>query len=609
MKKQKFITELKRNFFCGEINKSHVDQNAIIMGWVKKVRNHGGLLFIDVRDKTGIVQIVIDPKKEHLSKLSSVSLESVVAIQGPICLRPKDMISKKIKTGEIEIKAEHSTVLSPANTPPFLPEDHNVSEHLSLKYRYLALRSKYLQNKLQLAHEVYQSIRQELSQQGFTEINTPILYKTTPEGARDYLVPSRLHKGSCYALVQSPQIIKQLLMISGMDRYFQLARCFRDEDLRSDRQPEFTQIDMEMSFVNQEDILSINSRLVNILWKKFKNQNIESIPSLNYAQSIDEYGTDCPDLRNPLKAKDITDQIKNTEAGKTFPVFKQVLNKKGLIKALVVPGQESFSGNRIKTLTNEVKQLGLGGLVWVRSNGANKQVLSPASKWIPDEQLKSLFYESGGKENDIVFILAGLKHELHKPLDWLIRYLGKEQKLIQSDKDQFVWIRNFPLLEYDPKIKRWKACHHPFTAPVDEDVKLLEEFSKNSQNNQIGNIRAKAYDLVCNGQELAGGSIRIHDQHIQQNIFKALSLSKKECEEKFGFFLEALQYGTPPHGGIAWGVERLLMLLSGTDNIKDVLAFPKTTSGLCLMSSSPSVPQREQLLELGISFMNKQSFK
>ncbi len=609
MKKQKFITELKRNFFCGEINKSHTGQNAVIMGWVKKIRDHGGLLFIDVRDKTGIVQVVVDPKKEHLEEVSSVSLESVVAIQGPIYSRPMEMISKKIKTGEIEIKAEHFTILSLAETPPFLPEEHNVSENLSLKYRYLALRSKYLQNKLQLAHEVYQSIRQELSQQGFIEINTPILYKPTPEGARDYLVPSRLHKGSCYALVQSPQIIKQLLMVAGMDRYFQLARCFRDEDLRSDRQPEFTQIDMEMSFVNQEDVLEINSRLVSTLWKKFKNQNIESIPFLNYAQAMEEYGTDCPDLRNPLKAKDITDQIKNTEAGKVFPVFKQVLNKKGLIKALVVPEQESFSGNRIKTLTNEVKQLGLGGLIWIRSTGTDKQILSPASKWIPNEQLKSLFYESGGKENDIVFILAGLKHELYKPLDWLIRYLCKEQKLIQSDKDQFVWIRDFPLLEYDPKIKRWKACHHPFTAPVDEDVKLLEEFAKNPQNNQIGSIRSKAYDLVCNGQELAGGSIRIHDQKIQQNIFKILSLSEKECEDKFGFFLEALRYGTPPHGGIAWGVERLLMLLSGTDNIRDVLAFPKTTSGLCLMSSAPSIPQREQLLELGLSFMNKQSFK
>ena len=603
MKKQKFITELKRNFFCGEINKSHTGQNAVIMGWIKKVRDHGGLLFIDVRDKTGIVQVVVDPKKKHVAQLSSVNLESVVAIQGPVCSRPKETISKKIKTGEIEIKAEHFSVLSSADTPPFLPEEHNVSENLSLKYRYLALRSEDLQSKLQLAHEVYQSIRQELSQQGFTEINTPILYKPTPEGARDYLVPSRLHKGSCYALVQSPQIIKQLLMIAGMDRYFQLARCFRDEDLRSDRQPEFTQIDMEMSFVSQEDVLAINNQLVNTLWKKFKNQNIGSIPSLPYTQVMEEYGTDCPDLRNPLKAKDITDQIKNTESGKAFPVFQQVLNKTGCIKALVVPGQEAFSGNRIKKITNEIKKLGLGGLVWVRSN--EKQITSPMSKWISDSALKNLFHTSGGKENDIIFILAGLKQELYKPLEWFIHSLGKEY--LKTDKDQFVWITNFPLLEYDSKIKRWKACHHPFTAPTDE--KLLEEYSKNPQNSQLGSLQAKAYDLVCNGQELAGGSIRIHDQQTQQHLFKALSLSEKECKEKFGFFLEALRYGTPPHGGIAWGVERLLMLLSGTDNIRDVLAFPKTTSGLCLMSSAPSVPQREQLLELGISFMNKQSFK
>ena len=605
MKTQKFITELKRNFFCGEINTSHVDQTAVIMGWVKKVRDHGGLSFIDIRDKTGVIQVVVDPKKENLAELSSVSMESVVAIQGPVCLRPKEMISKKIKTGEIEIKAKHFTVLSPADTPPFLPEEHNVSENLSLKYRYLALRSEYLQKKLQLAHEVYQSIRQELSQQGFIEINTPILYKPTPEGARDYLVPSRLHKGSCYALVQSPQMIKQLLMIAGQDRYFQLARCFRDEDLRSDRQPEFTQIDIEMSFVSQEDVLEINNRLVHTLWKQFKNQNIDSIPCLPYAKALEEYGTDCPDLRNPLKAKDITHQVKNTEAGKTFLVFQQILSKEGLIKALAVPGQESFSGNRIKKITNEIKQLGLGGLVWIRSQGSDKPIASSAGKWISAEQLKQLFLAAGGKENDIVFILAGLKQELYKPLDWLIRLLGKEQKLIQSDRDQFVWITDFPLLEYDPKIKRWKACHHPFTAPVDNDISLLEKFSKNPQNSQAGDIRAKAYDLVCNGQELAGGSIRIHDQKIQKNIFKALSLSEEECKEKFGFFLEALRYGTPPHGGIAWGVERLLMLLSGTDNIRDVLAFPKTTSGLCLMSSAPSVPQREQLLELGIRFMDK----
>ena len=597
MKQKAFIKELKRSHYCGELRASHIDTEVVLMGWIKKIRDHGGLLFMDLRDKTGYTQVILDPKKEGWTQVSSFGLESVVAIQGKVCSRPKDMVSDKNQTGEIEVKAHRCELLSRADTPPFLVDHQNISENLGLKYRYLDLRSQRLQKNMQLAHEVYQEVRKELSRMDFIEVNTPILYKTTPEGARDYLVPSRMHTGAFYALVQSPQTLKQLLMIAGIDRYFQLARCFRDEDLRSDRQPEFTQIDLEMSFVNEEDILQLNTNLLKALWKKFKNQSIENIPSLSYAQAIDEYGTDRPDLRNPLKLKDISDIIPDSD----FPVFEQTLKRGGLVKTLVLPRQENFSNSRIKKLTTEIKKQGLSGLLWIKSL-SDGTLKSPAEKWIQKEDLQKIFKAAGGNENSIVLLLAGLAQEIYPTANFLIRHLGKEEGLIQEAKDKFVWIKEFPLLEYDSGNQRWKACHHPFTAPVDEDLPLLLDQKLDGQP-----IRAKAYDLVCNGQELAGGSIRIHDSKTQEALFKALSLSPEESQEKFGFFLEALCYGTPPHGGIAWGLDRLLMLLSGTDNIRDVIAFPKTTSGLCLMSSAPSVPQRDQLLELGIQLIKEES--
>ena len=597
MNQKEFIKDLKRSHYCGELGSSHKDSEVVLMGWVKKIRDHGQLVFMDLRDKKGYVQVVLDPKKKGLEKISSVGLESVVAVQGKVSIRPPAMVNKKTPTGEVEVIAERCELISRADTPPFLVDDKNISENLGLKYRYLELRSRKLQKNLQLAHQVYQVIREELSQKNFIEINTPILYKTTPEGARDYLVPSRLYPGSFYALVQSPQILKQLLMIAGTDRYFQLARCFRDEDLRSDRQPEFTQIDLEMSFVNEEDVLRINTELLKVLWKKFKNKEIGTIPSLSYAQAMEEYGTDRPDLRNPLKLKNISESSRSTG----IAIFDQALDKKGTVKALALSRQENFSNSRIKKLTEEVKKRGLGGLMWIKCLEDNT-LKSPLEKWTDSSVLRKIFESAGGQKSDIVFILAGLSSELNPVADFLIGSLGKEENLIQKETDQFVWIKEFPLFEYDSPQQRWKSCHHPFTAPLDEDLDLL---LNQKWDDESAPIRAKAYDLVCNGQELAGGSIRIHDRKIQQAVFKALAFSAEECQEKFGFFLSALRYGTPPHGGIAWGLDRLLMILTETDNIRDVIAFPKTTSGLCLMSSAPSPAQRDQLLDLGIQVTKK----
>ena len=592
MQKKEFIKELKRSYYCGDLRSSHVGEEVVLMGWVRKIRDHGGLLFMDLRDKKGYVQVVLDPKKEE--SVSSFGLESVVAVKGKVRLRPKEMVSDKTSTGEVEVEVDRCELLSRADTPPFLVDHKNVSENLSLKYRYLDLRSQKLQKNLYLAHQVYQEVRSALSQEDFIEVNTPILYKATPEGARDYLVPSRLHPGSVYALPQSPQILKQLLMIAGMDRYFQLARCFRDEDLRSDRQPEFTQIDMEMSFASAEDIIQVNNRLLKKLWKKFKNQTIDSISSMTYKQAMREYGTDRPDLRNPLKFKDLTEP----SASWGVEILDRARNKKGVIRALALPSAESFSTSRLKKMTSEVQKKGAGGLLWIKSSteGAFK---SPIEKVVSQEVLKNIFESAGSTSSQLVLILAGLEKEIAPAMDFLIRHLGKEENLINTNKDQFVWIREFPLLEYDIKARRWKACHHPFTALVEEDVPLLLE------NKNVGSLRAQAYDLVCNGVELAGGGIRIHNKETQSAVFKALSLTPEECEEKFGFFLSALRHGAPPHGGIAWGLDRLLMLLAGTNNIRDVIAFPKTTSGMCLMSSSPSPVPEEQLLELGLSKKKK----
>ena len=592
--------DLKHRAYCGALRAQDVgDKVILIMGWVRRVRNHGGVLFMDIRDKTGYIQVVFEGHADAFEAdcvPSAVGLESVVAVQGILRLRPKNRASSKTLTGEVELAVRQFSLLSPAKTLPFLVDDTHVSESLLLKYRYLDLRSRRLQHYLQLSHSIKQKIRAELTRNAFTEVDTPILYKSTPEGARDFLVPSRGQPGKVYALAQSPQILKQLLMIGGVDRYFQIAPCFRDEDLRSDRQPEFRQIDLEMSFAGEKEVFTISHALVKVLWKNFKNQEISNIPSLSYEEALGGYGTDKPDLRNPLKLQDLGEVAKKSG----FRIFEEGLKKGGVV-ALSLPVHAYFTRSRLKQLEREVQGQGLPGLLWIKKEEGILK--SSAGKSLPSGLLNKCFELAPCPVSDTdtawMFILAGEKKVLHGAGRFLISTLGPALNLVDKSQDRFVWIREFPLLQKDEAASRWEASHHPFVAPVEEDIPLLLE-----QNLNTRPLKGEAYDLVCNGEELASGSVRIHQREVQRAMFQALGMTEGEITKKFGFFLEAFQYGVPPHAGIAWGLERLLMLLLGTCHIRDVVAFPKTTSGSCLMSSSPSLPLPGQLQDLGIQMRN-----
>lgn len=587
----KFVKDLKRSHYAGDLNKAHVGQTVTVMGWVNTRRDHGSLVFVDLRDRTGLLQVVIDPKIESNSTIKEIRSEYVLALQGVVRARPEGMINSKLSSGEVEVEVQRCEVLNPSAVPPFQIDDENVSENLRLKYRYLDLRSLRMQKNLLVRHKVAQAVRQYLSDQGFLEIETPILYKSTPEGARDYLVPSRVNLGQFYALPQSPQTLKQLLMVSGYDRYFQIARCFRDEDLRADRQPEFSQIDMEMSFIDQEDIMAVNEGLLRNIWKFVKNVNVGEIPRLTYQQAMDWYGNDKPDIRFEMKIKD----LKEVATGSGFRVFEDALARKGIVRGITVPGGSKFSRGQLDKLTEISKRADAKGLIWIKKE-TDGTYNSPVSKAISQEKIGQLFTLAQAKPEDCVLIVADDFAPACAALSTLRNHLGKELGLIDTTADKFLWVVDFPCFEYSVEEARWVACHHPFTAPKDEYTEDL--VSGNEAVN--GKMLAKAYDLVCNGYEIAGGSIRIHRSEVQSAMFKALGLTEADTQNKFGYFIDALKYGTPPHGGIAWGMDRLAMILCNTDAIREVIAFPKTAKASCLMSDSPSTVNRDQLAELGV---------
>lgn len=585
-----FLKTKKRSHYCGQLRETHAGQSVILMGWVDTRRDHGGLIFVDLRDREGVVQVVLDPQNEAMSAAKDVRGEYVIAIAGEVNLRPDGMKNSKLETGAIEVAAKECQILSKAQPLPFHLNDDSVSEAVRLKYRYLDLRSSQLQKFIRTRHEVVKKVRDSLCAQGFIEVETPILYKSTPEGARDYLVPSRVNQGTFFALPQSPQTLKQLLMISGFDRYFQIARCFRDEDLRADRQPEFSQIDIEMSFVDEDDVRKVNEVLLRDIWKTFRGREIKEIPTYTYQDVMSRYGSDKPDLRNPIEIQDCGDLVK----GVGFKVFSDALERGGTVRGIGVPTSEDVSRSMIDKWTQVAKDNHARGLVWIKKDAQGYQ--SPANKFLDQTVLEDLFKRLCPQGKGVALIVADDFKNTVSALGALRNTVGAQFNLIDISVDKFCWVVDFPLFDYDAQEKRWVACHHPFTMPKDEHVQSLQS----GDNESLGKALAKAYDLVCNGYEIAGGSIRIHNSDVQSLMFKSLGLSAEDAKTKFGYFIEALSYGTPPHGGIAWGVDRLIMILCNTDAIRDVIAFPKTAKAQCLMSESPSAVDRHQLLELGI---------
>ncbi|HBY98870.1 MAG TPA: aspartate--tRNA ligase [Chloroflexi bacterium] len=588
-----------RTHTAGELRPTHIGQVVTLAGWVNRRRDHGGLIFIDLRDRSGITQVVFNPglSPEAFAVAEQARPEYVLQVTGEVTARPAEMVNPSLETGAIELLATAATILNEARTPPFyLSDEAEVSEELRLKYRYLDLRRPRMQRNLMLRHRVINFIRNYLDQQGFIEVETPILIKSTPEGARDYLVPSRVHPGRFYALPQSPQQLKQLLMVSGFDRYFQIARCFRDEDLRGDRQPEFTQLDLEMSFVDREDVLRLNeSLMIALVQALLPEKRIMAIPfpRLSYERAIALYGSDKPDLRFGLELHDLGSIFTESE----FRVFRTALAGGGQVKGLRGPGLAGYSRKQLDELEMFVKEFGAGGLAWLKV-GAEGTLSGPAARFIGEGEREALLAEMAAEPGDLILIVAYASPKVvADSLGRLRLLLGDRLGLRDPDVFAFAWILDFPLVEWNEEEGRWDAMHHPFTAPRDEDLPLMETTP--------AAVRAKAYDLVANGWEIAGGSIRIHRRTVQRRMFELLNIDPETQQERFGHMLEAFEYGAPPHGGIAWGLDRIIMLFAGEPNIREVIAFPKTAAGTDLMTSAPSEVDPRQLAELHIALAGK----
>lgn len=590
----------KRSHYCCDVNETMTGSSVTVMGWVQRRRDLGQLIFIALRDRTGIVQVVIDQNAEAelFKKAETVRSEFVLAVKGTVALRTPENINENMKTGKIEIIAEEMKILSESETTPFQVEDNiNVNDELRLKYRYIDLRRPSIFKNIKLRHEVVSTVRNFLSDEGFLEVETPMLTKSTPEGARDYLVPSRVHPGNFYALPQSPQLFKQLLMVSGIDRYYQIARCFRDEDLRADRQPEFTQIDMELSFIDLDEILDINERLIKKVFKDNLGVDVQTpFKRMTWKEGMERFGSDKPDTRFGMELKNISDIV----AGTDFVVFKNALENGGSVRAINAEGCGHFPRKQIDSLVEFVKTYKAKGLAWIVVND-DGSIKSQIAKFFTEEKMDEIVKAMDGKPGDLILICADKNKVVFDALGALRLEMARRLDLTRPDDYHFLWITEFPMFEWDEEEGRWSAEHHPFTSPMDEDIDLIET--------DPGKMRAKAYDMVLNGVELGGGSIRIHRRDIQQKIFNLLGFTDEQAQERFGFLLDAFKYGVPPHGGLAFGLDRMIMLMAGASTIRDVIAFPKVKDASCLLTDAPNYVDQKQLDELSIAINIKEEEK
>ena len=589
-----------RTHYCGELNSSHIDQEIELCGWVHRRRDHGGVIFLDLRDRAGLAQIVFDPDRaESFVIADSVRNEFVIKITGKVRHRPEGTINSDLTTGEIEILGYAIEILNKSKTPPIQIDDEHVHDDIKLRYRYIDLRRSLMQKNLQLRSKIVKELRAFLDNKGFLDIETPMLTKATPEGARDYLVPSRTQPGNFFALPQSPQLFKQLLMIAGMDRYYQIVRCFRDEDLRADRQPEFTQLDIETSFLNENDITSLTEEMIDLLFKKVLDIKLPSpFPRMSYQEAMNRYGSDRPDIRNPLELINVGDLMKTVD----FKVFSGPANMEdSRVAALNVPGGCSLTRKEIDDYTAYVSQFGAKGLAYIKVNdvaSGREGLQSPILKFLPDDVVKNIIERTKTMNGDLIFFGADKTKIVNDALGSLRSKLGYDLNLLK-DKWAPVWIIDFPMFEYNNEEKRWESLHHPFTSPNTDDIESVKK--------DPGGAISRAYDLVMNGIELGGGSIRIHDAEMQKAVLELLGIEKKEAQEKFGFLIDALSFGCPPHGGIAFGLDRTVMLMTESESIRDVIAFPKTQTASCLLTSAPASASTKQLQELGIKLSKPKS--